>query len=201
MSDPFAGWNKVGYLNIDPESKQRAAELLTTLLGRLKALFWFHWTAHWQTAGGHYYADHLLFERLKDETYEEIDPVAETAVGYFGEHAVCPFHVMEHEHEGMVEMKNLVPTALDLERGFQDLLGRTIEELEALGAMTPGLDDMLPAIGHTHDSHVYLLQQRSGGTGHEATEASMEWNEEATHHGGEDEWDEWEDAGFMTEEV
>jgi DNA-binding ferritin-like protein len=197
MTDHFAGWNRVGYLNIDPKAKQRASELVTTLLGRLKALFWFHWTAHWQTAGGHFYGDHQLFERLKDDVYAEIDPVAETAVGYFGEGAVCPAHVMEHEHEGMVEMSELLPSALVQEQTFQALLAETIEELESLGAMTPGLDDMLPAIAHTHDAHVYLLQQRLGGTGRVA---SLEWQEEATRHADEP-WDEWAEAGFMTEEI
>jgi DNA-binding ferritin-like protein len=222
MMDHFASWNVVGYLNLDPDSKRRAEELLTTLLGRLKALFWFHWTAHWQTAGAHYYADHLLYERLKDETYEEIDPVAETAVGYFGEGAVCPFHVMEHEHEGMIKMENLVAAALGQEQGFQALLTSTIEELKALGAMTPGLDDMLPAIAHTHDAHVYLLQQRMGGTKRTAFDgmadrllageeqySSNEWQEEATRHADEDDpwlaaagspWDEWVAAGFLNEE-
>jgi len=140
-----------------------AAELLTRLLGRLKSLYWQHWTAHWQTAGPNSYGDHLLFERLKNEVEEEIDPLAEKIVGYFGERGVNPYHVMNHELEGMVKEPDLVSKALYLEQDFQELLEDTVDQLEEMGALTLGLEDFLPSMASTHDSHLFLLQQRLGG--------------------------------------
>jgi len=206
------------------------AELLTALLGRLKALYWHHWTAHWQTSGEQFYGDHQLFERLKNQVEEEIDPLAEILVGYYGEDAVDPQHVMEHEHEGMdVEPGDLVSQALQRESEFQALLNSTIDRLEQMEALTPALDDFLPAMSRTHDSHLYLLGQRSKAA---STDAFSEWSrglprgayfnslergwmgqstfDPIRHAEEEDEevevgrqhgaWDEWIDAGLLMED-
>lgn len=176
-------------------------EILSSLLGRLKALYWFHWTAHWQTSGTSFYGDHLLFERMKDEIAEEIDGLAERVVGYHGGGAVDPWHIMEHEHEGMAPEgsgDDLPGQALAMEMDFLAELEEAHASLEEIGGLTLGLDDFLPAMASTHDTHVYLLQQRLGGK-----VASNEWQEEPTRHaeydleGVEEEWLEWEGAGMM----
>lgn len=140
------------------------AQLMTKLLGTLKAIFWSHWTAHWQTGGPTFYADHELFGRLYDEVKGEIDSVAERAIGYFGIAAVDPSMVLQYERQFTVAGtgSDLVARALDQERRFMACLQEVTDGLKARGKYTMGLDDLLPAIASTHDGHLYLLQQRSG---------------------------------------
>ena len=48
-----------------------AQEHLVGLLGLFHAVFWLHWTAHWQTNGDPFYGNHLLFERLYKALVED----------------------------------------------------------------------------------------------------------------------------------
>jgi DNA-binding ferritin-like protein len=202
-----------------------SAEMLTGLLGRLKALYWFHWTAHWQTAGASFYGDHLMFERMKDSTAEEIDQLAEKIVGLFGAGAVNPHHVLEHEQMSMPTEGtgfDLAGKAFDLESQFQAELKNCYDHLEMADLLPLGLDDFLQALASAHDTNIYLLQQRLGGK-----QASVEdqmkgllpraayfnslergWMGQSSfrpnrHAENEDEhgaYDEWLAAGLLTEE-
>ena len=53
------------------------SEVLVAVLVSLRALALLHQTHHWLSDGPEYYADHLLFERLYNETVEEIDAIGE----------------------------------------------------------------------------------------------------------------------------
>jgi len=188
-------------------------EILVSLLGKMKALYWFHWTSHWQTIGAPFYGDHELFARLKDDMVDEIDTLAEKLVGYYGADSVDPWHVMEHEHAGMAPeyATDLVSQALLMEQSFQADLQQAYDKLKASGEITLGLDDFIMGLSSDHDSHVYLLQQRMGGKGTFGAVASTEafnsleksWSGHSsfrpTRH-AEDDWSEWMDAGLMTEE-
>ena len=143
-------------------SDQTCAAMMVELLGRLKALFWSHWTAHWQTRGPSFYGDHELFSRLYDDVKGEIDQVAERAVGYHGVATVDPLAVARHERANMTATADLVERALAQERAFMAYLDRMIEQLKARGKYTAGLEDLLPQLASTHDGHLYLLQQRQG---------------------------------------
>ena len=69
---------------------------------------------------------------------------------------------MEHEHEGMTRIPDLVIRALEQERSFQALLSETIEQLEASGAMTPALDDLLPETGRQSAKLSQAVGQAAG---------------------------------------
>lgn len=167
MTEPFTARQMRAVLRSpygDVQTEKNAAEIMATLLGHMKALYWFHWTAHWQTAGS--YGDHLLFERMKDAVEGEIDSLAEKIVGYYGAHVVEPWHVLQHEHQGMAPEgsgEDLLGTALSMERGFQQFLSAVYDMLGNLEMLPIGLDDYLQAVANTHDAHVFLLQQRLGG--------------------------------------
>jgi DNA-binding ferritin-like protein len=127
-----------------------------------------HQTHHWQTNGGHYYADHLLFERLYNESQAFIDQVAERAVGTYDPSVVdvnTQVELMEFfvgwmcqgslDADVMVDMslktESLVLTAVDL----------TIEKLTARGELSNGTDNLLQGIADLHEGFVYLLKQRA----------------------------------------
>lgn len=174
--DKLAAWAKFddrmkrkAHLSGDPENMAQAAAIMSDLLGRLKGLYWAHWTAHWQSKGRPSYGDHLMFERMKDLTSEEIDVIAEKAVGYFGPKTVSVEAVMVGEHAGMQTasgaadggpVDELARKMLAMEQAFQAHLKMVYDQMKELEALPMGLDDYLMALSGAHDTNVFLLQQR-----------------------------------------
>ena len=66
----------------------------TGLLARFRVLSMYYQQCHWAVRGGHY-GDHLLFERLYNETNEVIDEIAEKGIGVTGnvDHVVLLTHL------------------------------------------------------------------------------------------------------------
>ena len=144
--------------------------LLQGLLGMFHAIYWLHWTTHWQTKGNPYYGDHLLFERLYGALPAEIDTLAEKLVQLHGSEAV---DIAEHHPVMGAWLGRWIPEgggdldpvgrALAAERDFQKSIRSTYEDLKAEGELSLGLDDFLMSTANAHETHLYLLQQRMGG--------------------------------------
>lgn len=133
-----------------------------TLLSKLRLLAMYYQTAHWQVKGSLFYQDHLLFERLYNAVNEEIDGVAERAVGFTGDRSTVnlneslklmaeasiklPFECSENIH--------YVTAALALEKDLLDYL----EKNQDYGSA--GVKDLLAGLANAHESNVYLLKQR-----------------------------------------
>lgn len=54
-------------------------------IASLKALALIHQHSHWTAKGVTFYGDHLLFERLYNDTLELLDEAAEKFVGLLGD--------------------------------------------------------------------------------------------------------------------
>lgn len=142
---------------------------MQALLGMLHAIYWSHWTFHWQSRGKDSYGDHLLFERLYTALRDEIDGTAEKMVAKYGENAVDPTVIQRYSLR-FLETNNggfdtgldqsPIASALSLERGLQQALEVVYKELEDAGELSLGLDNFIQGIADTHETHVYLLQQR-----------------------------------------
>ena len=145
---------------------------LAALVAYLRALATVHQTHHWQTRGGDYYGDHLMFERLYGAASDEIDGVAEKAVGT-GQHLLMQ-PVIQTEHLSMV-LKSLyqgapvdpdpcsyVALSLRAEMFFMVFLQLVYARLKGNGTLSLGVDNMLQGIADKHEESLYLLQQRSG---------------------------------------
>lgn len=177
-----------------PESKPRTASVdggvLETLLirmptgagvaelGALVALLRgasiVHQTHHWQTRGTAQYGDHLLFERLYNESVGFIDQIAERAVGMGGESLVDPrlqaglipdlvsYWCQYPESPSPLEM---VAVSLEVERCVLKCLDSARSGLEERGALSSGTDNLIQGVADKHEEFVYLLQQRRGARG------------------------------------
>lgn len=144
------------------------AKHMTALLIMLRALSMVHQTHHWQTGGETSYSDHLLFERLYDETSDEIDAVAERAVGLGGKDAVDPVIIAAKTSECVAMLSSTSGAANSLaEASYRAesrfLLGVQILVKRAQGALSRGTDNLVAGIEDKHESHIYLLHQRLGG--------------------------------------
>ena len=142
---------------------------LATLLGVLRAASHIHQTHHWQTRGGHYYADHLLFQRLYEESQDFIDQVAERSVGAGSEmlvDAVQQVELMEHVVKavckgGVEAPETMIQSSLAMEQFVLGLLKAVIHQLESSGNLSPGTSNLLEGLGDKHEQFTYLLGQRS----------------------------------------
>lgn len=136
------------------------------LLATLRALFQVHQNAHWLSRGVPSYGDHLLFQRLYEGIADEIDGLAEKMIGVYD----IEIEVMQQADqvadimtlfESQEDELDLASRSLRAETLFLEFLQRVYDRLEEAGELTMGLDDFLPAVASLHETHVYLLKQRT----------------------------------------
>jgi starvation-inducible DNA-binding protein len=133
------------------------------LIAKARTLAMYYHTAHWQVHGSLYYSDHLLFERLYNSSTEDIDKLAERAIGITGDIGVVNLNnilslmcaeAVKLPYE-CKENIQYAQAALLLEKDFISCLN----ECEA-NAESAGTKDLLAGISDKHEEHIYLLQQR-----------------------------------------
>jgi len=160
--------SRTAYLQVEPEQLEDLQDAMLEMVAVLRALYWVLQNSHWQVSGDGFYGDHLLFQRLYEETADNLDGLAEKAVGYLGMEEVQPDDLMARASryvnkwvsEGCPVKRGLLAetTFLYLARGYYD-------KIKNMGAMTLGLDDEIMSLCNKHESHVYLLQQRLASLG------------------------------------
>jgi len=140
------------------------AELLSGLLSILWFLRIQHQQIHWLSKGPNYYGDHLLFARLYEAVDDELDQLAEKIIGLDG--PVPPMHgpqgalLVAAQFAKFERVEDLALRATLSEKMFLSSLKKVYDCLEERGELTMGLDDLLQAFANTHETHLYLLQQR-----------------------------------------
>ncbi len=151
-----------------PFVSENAGSPLVALLGVLQAVALLHQTHHWSTRGPAYYADHLLFERLYNESLEFIDQVAERAVGQG-----MPGISATTQASRMLACLEALGPANGAQGMVEVSLAAELFCLSSVKAVldgsevSPGTSNLLEGVADKHESFVYLLQQRSqGGVGY-----------------------------------
>jgi len=127
-------------------------------------MHWNHLTTHWQVKGQPFYGDHLLFQRLYEGLAGEIDGTAEKIVGIYGSEAVGGHDSIDRAHNVLkrwCDTEDLFSRALQTEQEFQILVKSVRELLESKGHLSLGLDNFLQGLADTHETNLYLLQQRT----------------------------------------
>jgi DNA-binding ferritin-like protein len=154
----------------------------TVLMAYLQALAMVHQSHHWNTNGGDFYGDHLLFERLYNESTGFIDDVAERAVG---KQMPPMIDVLLQARQIGAIIKGLQNKCFEAGYVELSLQGELIclgiieavkAKLEELGQLSSGDSNLIEGIADKHESFVYLLRQRFSGTPeskpHEVPDAS-----------------------------
>lgn len=145
-----------------------APHVTFALLGALRGAAAIHQTHHWMTKGASYYSDHLLFERLYNESQEGIDAWAERVVGGLGGR-ISPLQqadllkacVKFSGSEIAASADTMVQASLQAEALVLALINRVKSSLEAEGRLSSGTSNLLDGLADKHETFVYLLQQRS----------------------------------------
>ena len=121
----------------------------------------FYQSAHWQTKGSEFYADHLLFQRLYEGVRGEIDNVGEKLVGVYGDQYVdfslrlASINKLSDFLEVHQNQQFFIGTGIMIEVKLQDLL----QEVDS-GTFSAGVKDLFAGIANDHEGHLYLLKQR-----------------------------------------
>ena len=146
---------------------------LPIIVSALRALSFTHQINHWVASGDPFYGDHLLFERLYNQSSGEIDTVAEKSVGLGGSSIMNPSHQVAHEallmqilcpsNSTLPNSEELARRSYEAEMHFMGILDILTKKMEMEGNWSIGVENMLGQIADTHESHVYLLKQRVVG--------------------------------------
>lgn len=142
---------------------------LSVILVHLKFLAMVHQNHHWTAKGDSFYGDHLLFDRLYQTVHEEIDSIAEKAIG-MGSPNNVNLQLQTNQVMRLVKnygMTQTIPQACELskrslsaELNFLCVCKCLVESMKEMGILTRGLDNLIAGIEDKHESHVYLLKQR-----------------------------------------
>lgn len=137
---------------------------LSAVLIALRAASFIHQTHHWQARGPEFYADHLLFQRLYEESQPFIDQVAERAVGA-GSLGLVDAGQQATRIAGIVHVlsrggSSLVNRSLQTESLVLSVVAQALKMLGASGAITNGTSNLLQGVADLHETFVYLLSQR-----------------------------------------
>jgi len=142
---------------------------LSVVLVYLKFLSELHQNHHWTCLGDPFYGDHLLFSRIYDGVKEQVDTVAEKAIGMGCNSNVDLLRVTSQVHKlvSSTTMGSTIPQSSELARKsltaeltFLKILDSMIDSLGECGLLTNGVDNMLQDIADKHEGYVYLLKQR-----------------------------------------
>lgn len=133
----------------------------------LKALAIIHQHNHWTTKGVAFYGDHLLFERLYNDTLEILDLAAEKFVGLLGDEILNFELQADLLHKVTLKYNNLegspVQMSLAAVSDFIKFSKDAYNCFEEEDKLTLGLDDMIMSISSKSEEFVYLLQQSLDG--------------------------------------
>jgi DNA-binding ferritin-like protein len=145
----------------------KCSKVAALYIATLKAMALIHQHNHWTIKGISFYGDHLLFERLYQDTLDSLDLAAEKFIGLFGEEPVNYDLQVELLHKVQSKYSKLEgsPTEMSLAivKDFIKFSRDAYNCFEEEGKMSLGLDDMIMAISSKCEESVYLLQQILNG--------------------------------------
>lgn len=157
VDNTVAAWGGIAYAE------------LSIMLVYLRYLAALHQTHHWVCRGDAFYGDHKLFEELYDSVTDEIDVVAEKAVGLGSEHNVnLMLQISQLQQlskacaspQTVPKTSDLAKASLVAEFNFLKVLTATMQVMRANRTMTDGVENMLQGIADRHEGHVYKLKRR-----------------------------------------
>lgn len=134
------------------------------LLSFARALAHIYQHAHWHCANSNFYGEHLLYERLYNSANEDIDQVAERAIGITDDsNAIHPIEDIKYTAtivnkfvSGEFNPENFAEIGITAEKEFLKLIKKMMA-----GNKSDGVQNLLQGIADRHEGHLYLLQQRN----------------------------------------
>lgn len=156
LIDGFFG-TKIAAESMDEDS----CKLLSAYVAFVRALSLRHQENHWIAQA---YGDHLLFQRLYEDSQEMSDDAAERVVGLCGTAIFEGEEAIAKKFEPRIKtLSSILESSLDIEKAFQDVCKNTYDTLKEKDVITLGLDDLLMSQASIGEVHLFLLQQALKG--------------------------------------
>jgi len=159
-----------------------SGEALQGLLAVLRAMQTSIHEGHWVVKGSNFYGDHLLLQRIyagddgSPALQDEIDSLGERIVAYAGssfvDSRVVTTKALQLIKVWQATSSDPIAQALHAEESLQLAIRAVYDALKGSGELSLGLDDFLMAMADAHDTNIYLLRQRTAGTGSAARRSS-----------------------------
>jgi DNA-binding ferritin-like protein len=148
-----------------PTLSPQGCTSLVSLLSLLGAAAQLHQLHHWQVTGEQYYGDHILLQRIYEDSGAFIDQLAEKTVGHFG--VIPPVEFVQAVGQFVtnfapqaLEPTYMMVSSLEIEKTIISTIDSVRQALEASGELSNGMDNLLQGIADKHEEFIYLLQQR-----------------------------------------
>lgn len=148
---------------IAPEIPGLQTSPLPELLAALQAAAFLHQMHHWMCKGPTFFADHLLFERLYNESLELIDQLAEKIVGKGFTLTAGNQVETIGVHIGLFtkDSPDMIARSLKAEYVCLEMVHHCLGGLEDAQRLSHGLSKLLEDIADKHETFTYLLHQRA----------------------------------------
>lgn len=137
----------------------RRANLVNIFLNLLaadKAIYSKFWNFHWISNGKSFYSKHLMFQRIYDETKEEIDGLAEKFVALFGSENLNYKDLCDLEFK---YIKDFDAEPLQIQIKYTKYLLQTKKFLKSKDLGDSALSNIIQTMIDKHITHIYLLKQ------------------------------------------
>lgn len=143
---------------------------LGVLLAFLNAVYRIHQSNHWRCGGVGFYGDHLMFQKLYEKMADEIDTVAERAIGKGDtqivdpmtqsrmQHSVCQWICGIYGSEGD-SARDYIALSLAAEECLMSAIEMSRISMQNSGCITTGIENMLDDLADAHESSQYLLRR------------------------------------------
>jgi DNA-binding ferritin-like protein len=159
---------KLAQESLDSQDSQSNLEnsiktLMCTYVGALYGLNIIYKNCHWKCKGMNFYGNHLLFDRLYNQTTEKLDTAAEKLIGLFGNEAL-------NQTEQITIISNFVKKyssdnsdeyaqkAFDAEQELIKLAISLLNKIKQENG-SAGLESMIADHIDSSETSVYLLKQ------------------------------------------
>lgn len=143
---------------------------LSIVLTIAQAVAMLHQTHHWISRGTAYFSDHKLFEQLYVQLAEDVDTIAERAVG-LGADVNVDLHrrlAAMQRFIGAMYAPSGVPTpdaiaerSLAAEYALARIITMAIASMRSLGSLTAGVENMLEQFHDGRERAIYHLRRRT----------------------------------------
>lgn len=142
---------------------------------------WYH-AAHHVTKGTGFGGDHVnIYGEIYTQLDEDLDMIVEKGIGLTGNEtladpvsslSLAATKLAQYPAAANQSAETIAQHAFAISKEYIAFIESIYKQFEACG-MSLGLDDLLQGLANQYETYVYLLQQRSRGTGMKITESQL----------------------------
>jgi len=138
-----------------------ASKLLCTYLAMQRTMYIVFQHSHWKCKNPVFYANHLLFDRIYNESKDLVDDTAEKIIGVFGNDS------LKHEEQTKIIAslsekyisEDHLKNSIEISKDFLKIAEDVYSKLKESGDITLGIDDMIMSQCNSVEKFIYLLNQ------------------------------------------